>query len=58
MCGINYKISPLRNSGVRRWEEHIHKSTNFGQSQWLIGDLFTQQGGGRSDPQEGDKTFI
>ena len=34
----------VHNGGVRM-QEYFHKSINFGQSKWLIGDLSSQQGG-------------
>ena len=54
MCGIKYKITTLAiySSGVRRIEECVIKSTNFGQSQWHMGDLSTQQGGEGSDQEK------
>ena len=39
-------------------QERCEKDTNFGLLQCLIGDLSTQQGSVRSDPQKGDNTFI
>ena len=33
-------------------QEHFQKSTNFAQSQWLMGDLFAQRGSVRSDVQK------
>ena len=48
----------VHNSSVRRMQELFKKSTNFDQSQWLHGDLSTQRGGVRSDPQKGDNAFI
>ena len=33
-------------------QEHFYKSINFGQSQWLIRDLYAQQGDVRSDAQK------
>ena len=38
--------------------QQFKMNTNFGQLQRLIGDLSTQQGCVRSDPQKGDNTFI
>ena len=34
------------------------KSIDFGQSQWLLRDVYAQQGGVRYNAQKGDKTFI
>jgi hypothetical protein len=42
--------SRIHTSGVRKLQERLYKSTNFGQSQWLIGDLLAQQSCVRSDP--------
>ena len=39
-------------------QEHFTKSTNFGQSQWLIRNLYAQRDGLRSDPQKGDNNYI
>ena len=61
MCGIKYKIKPTLatyNSSVRVMQERFKKSTNFGQSQWHIKDLYAEQGGERSDPQKGNNTFV
>ena len=48
----------IHRSSVQRMQERFKKSTNFGQSQWLIEDLSVQQGGVKSDPQKRDATFI
>lgn len=39
-------------------QEHFNKSNNFGQSQWLIGDLYAQQSGVKNDPQKRDDIFL
>ena len=39
-------------------QEHFEKTTNFGQSQWLIKNLFAQWGSVKSDAQKGYNTFI
>jgi hypothetical protein len=54
----NITTLAIHRRGVRRMQEHFYKSTNFGQSQWLITDLSAQQGDGRSDSQKGDNTII
>ena len=43
----------IHSSGLRRIQKIFKMSTNFGQLQWLIGDLSSQQGNVRSDPQKG-----
>ena len=45
ICGIKYKItkaSVIHSVNVRRMQNFFFKSTNFSQSQWVIGDLSTQ----------------
>ena len=47
----------IHSNSVRRMQECYKKSTNFGQSQWLIKDLSTQRGGVRSDSQKGGQNL-
>ena len=57
---INHKWYQVQNSATlaihsrtaRRMQECLKKTTNFGQSQRLIGDQLAQGGGVRSDPQK------